>query len=170
MRDRLYVRQVGARRDPLPVGLERQSEQIVGDAQISVGAERNRLWRHGLHLLRHHADISGVAAVVDEAIVSEAVAEPSDEHKIVLEPDIGATPAPAAASVSPAMPAMAAAVEAAAMASTVEAAGASASEPACVGAAGEAAGTRASEAGMAAGTRAAGEPARARAAGALGRP
>src|SRR5271166_4614412 len=96
MRDRFHARQVCARRDPLLVALERQSEQIVGDAHIAVGTERHRFWRHGLHLLRHHADICGMTAVVDEAIVSEAVVEPPEQHDIVLEPHIGATPGPAA--------------------------------------------------------------------------
>ena len=74
--------------DPLLVGLERQSKQIVGNAHIAVSAAHDRFRRHGPHLLRHHADISGVAAVVDEAIIAEAVVEPPEQHDIVLEAHI----------------------------------------------------------------------------------
>src|SRR5271166_4695617 len=138
MRDRFHARQVCALRNPLLVAFERQSKQIVGNAHIAVSAERHRLRRHGLHFLRHHADISGVAAVVDEAIVSEAVVEPPEQHDIVLEAHIGAPPA-APATSSPMAPVPAAApapaVEAATAAPAVEAAGASASEAARTGAA-----------------------------------
>src|SRR5271166_785958 len=91
-----------AGREPLPVSLERQSKQVVGNAHIAVRAVRYRFRRDGLHLLRHHADIRGVAAVVDEAIIAEAVVEPPEQHDIVLEANVGATPAAASAAGSPA--------------------------------------------------------------------
>src|SRR5690348_9828451 len=83
---------------PLAVGLERQPQQIVGNAQVSVRTARDRSRHDGLDLLRHHPDIGGVAAVVDESIIAEAVVEPPDEHDVVLEAHIGAPPAAAAAS------------------------------------------------------------------------
>ena len=104
------------------VSLERHSEQIVGNAQIAVGAARDRFRHDSLHLLRHHADIGGVAAIVDEAIVAEPVVEPPKQHDIVLEAQIGAaTPAAAAPAT---VPVPAAAVEAAPAAPAMEAAGA----------------------------------------------
>ena len=54
-----------------------------------------------LHLTRHHPDIGGVTAVVDEPIVAEAVLQPPDEHDIVLQAQIrAATSAPAAPSTA----------------------------------------------------------------------
>ena len=85
MRDRFHGRQMRTRRDPLLVGLERQSKQLVGNAHIAVSAARDRFRRDGLHLLRHHPDIGRAAAVVDEAVVAEAVIEPAEQHDIVLE-------------------------------------------------------------------------------------
>src|SRR5271155_1903489 len=120
MRDRFHVRQMRARRDPLLVGLERQSKQIIGNAHIAVSAARDRFRRDGLHLLRHHADVDCVAAVVDEAVVAEAVIEPTEQHDIVLEAHVRATPtsssaAPATSATAAAtMSATAAAPEAAA--------------------------------------------------------
>src|ERR1700722_10568150 len=88
---------------PLLIGLERQSKPVVGNAHIAVGAARYRSRHHSLHLLRHHPDISGVAAVVDEAIVAEAVVEPPEQHHIVLEAHV--RPTPAAATSAAATPA-----------------------------------------------------------------
>src|SRR5580693_10697184 len=102
---------------PLVVGLERQSKPVVGNAHIAVRAARYRFRRHGSHLLGHHPDIGGVAAVVDEAIIAETVVEPPEEHDIVLEAHVGATPAaaaPAAAAPAAAAPATEAAPAAAA--------------------------------------------------------
>ena len=95
MRGRFHARQMRAGRHPLVVGLERQSKPVVGNAHVAVRAARYRFRHHGLHLLRHHPDIGGVAAVVDEAIIAEAVVEPPEQHDIVLEAHVGATPAAA---------------------------------------------------------------------------
>src|SRR5579872_5360454 len=97
MNDQFDARQMRAGCDPLLVGLERQSQPVVGDAHIAVRVARHRSRRHGLHLLRHHPDISGVAAVVDEAIVAEAVVEPPKQHDVVLKAHIGATSSAATA-------------------------------------------------------------------------
>src|SRR5580692_393099 len=113
-----------AARHPLVVGLEGQPKPVVGNAHIAVRAARYRFRHHGPHLLRHHPDIGGAAAVVDEAIIAEAVVEPPEEHDIVLEAHVGATPAAAApAAAAPATEAApaAAAAEAAAAAHTTAA-------------------------------------------------
>src|ERR1700722_19795719 len=107
-----------AARHPLVVSLERQSKPVVGDAHIAVRAARYRFRHHGPHLLRHHADIGDAAAVVDEAIVAETVVEPPEQYDVVLEANVGATPAaatPAAATrAAPEAAAAPAAAEAAA--------------------------------------------------------
>ena len=103
-----------AARHPLVVGLERQSQPIVGNAHIAVSAARYGFRHHGLHLLRHHPDIGGVAAVVDEAIIAEAVVEPPEQHDIVLEAHVGATPAAATPAAATSAAAASAAAEAAA--------------------------------------------------------
>src|ERR1700733_13984436 len=118
------TRQMRASRHPLVVGLERQPEPVVGNAHVTVDAARHRFGHHGLHLLRHHPDIGGVSAIVDEAIIAEAVVEPPEQHDIVLEAHVGATPA--AATPAPAAPA---ATEAA-PAAPAAAEGASATPPA----------------------------------------
>src|SRR5580658_1523035 len=100
-----------AARYPLVVGLERQSKPLVGDAHIAVDVHRYRFRHDRPHLLRHHADIGGVAAVVDEAIVAEAVVEAPEQHDLVLDAHIGATRA--AASSTAAAPAAAEAATAA---------------------------------------------------------
>src|SRR5690242_1213561 len=97
MRGRIDGRQMRAARDPLPVGLERQSQLLVRNAHVAVSADRDRFRRHALDLLRHHPNVSGVAAVVDETVIAKAVVEPSDEHDVVLEANVGAATAPAAA-------------------------------------------------------------------------
>src|SRR3984885_13827261 len=95
MRGWFHARQMGATGQPLVVGLERQSKSVVGNAHVTVRAARHRFWRHGSHLLRHHPDIGGVAAVVDETIIAEAVVEPPEQNDVMLEAHVGATPAAA---------------------------------------------------------------------------
>src|ERR1700727_357288 len=107
--------------DPLLIGLERQSKPIVGNAHIAVGAARYRFRHHSLHLLRHHPDIGGTAAVVDEAIIAETVVQPSEQHDIVLEPHVRPTAA-AATSATATPPAKAASTPAAAKAAAAPAA------------------------------------------------
>jgi hypothetical protein len=57
-----------------------------------------------LHLLRHHADVGAVAAVVAEAIIAEPIGKIPEQNDIVLERDVGssttATPATAAAATT----------------------------------------------------------------------
>jgi hypothetical protein len=123
---------MGARHGPLPVGFKWQSKHVIGNAQIPVSAARHRFWNDRLHFLRNDPDICRMAAVVDEAIVAEAVAEPSEQNNIVLKPEVGAPPATttsamAAASMPAAESTASAAVESAtAHPSASEAAGPSA--------------------------------------------
>src|SRR5580658_10444433 len=102
-----------AARYPLVVGLEGQPKPVVGNAHIAVRAARYRFRHHGPHLLRHHPDIGGVAAVVDEAIIAEAVVEPPEQYDVMLEAHVGATPAAAATSAAETAATASAAAEAA---------------------------------------------------------
>src|SRR3984957_14940939 len=127
MRGRRRARQMRASRHPLVVGLKRHPRPVVGNAHIAVRAARYRFRHHGPHLLRHHPDIGGVAAVVDEAIIAETIVKPPEEHDIVLEAHVGATPAAAPPHPPPPPPpppeaAPAAPAEAAAAAPAAEAA------------------------------------------------
>src|SRR5262245_22369625 len=56
----------------------------------------HRLRHDSLHLLRHHADIGAVAAVVAEAIVAEPVGQMAEQNDIVLERDVGSSATTAA--------------------------------------------------------------------------
>src|ERR1700733_10112852 len=105
-----------AARHPPIVGLERQSKPVVGNAHIAVRAVRYRFGRHGPHLLRDHPDIGGVTAIVDETIIAETVVEPPEQYDVMLEANVGATPAaatPAAAAPAATEAAAAPAAEAA---------------------------------------------------------
>src|SRR5260370_31978396 len=78
-------RDTSARRGPLVVGLELQAELVVEDPQIAVAAAQYRGGHDCLDFLRHHADISLVAAVVAEAVEAEAVIEGAEKRDVVLK-------------------------------------------------------------------------------------
>jgi hypothetical protein len=80
---------MSAGRGPLLVALELQAELVVEDAQIAVAAAQHRLRHDCLDFLRHHADIGLVAAVVAEAVETEAVIEVAEKGDVVLEHDVG---------------------------------------------------------------------------------
>lgn len=82
------------------VGLEFDAEPVVKDAQGAVAITYHRLRHDSLHFLRHHPDIGTVAAVVAEAIVTEAIGKMTEQDDIVLECDIGSTPTAAAAAAA----------------------------------------------------------------------
>src|SRR5215475_1675466 len=86
--------------DPLVICHEWQAELVVEDTQVSVAATHNRVWSDSLHLLCHHADIGFVAAVVAEAIKSKAIVEMTKQGDVVLERDVRASSAAAAASAA----------------------------------------------------------------------
>src|SRR5216683_1720956 len=87
-------------RNPRVVGLEGQSELVVEDSQVAIAAAHDRLRHYAAHLLRDHAHIGLVAAVVAEAVEAESVVETAEQHDVVLERDIGSPPASAAAAES----------------------------------------------------------------------
>src|SRR5262245_60539710 len=126
--DRRDGRDPRTRCDPLIVGLELEAELIVEDAQVAVAPAHDCLRHDGLHLLRHHADIGLVAAVVAEAIEAEAVVEMAEQRDVVLQGNIG-PPTAAAAKTAAASP-EAAATAAESTAAAAEAAAAT-GEPAC---------------------------------------
>src|SRR5262249_60629074 len=63
------------RRNPGVIGLEFQTKLVVGDPQVAVAAEHDRLLHHRLHLLRHDADVGCVAAVVSKSIEAKPIVE-----------------------------------------------------------------------------------------------
>src|SRR5580698_4939469 len=91
MRDHGGARDFCSRRQPRFVGLELDAKLVVVDAEITVPALRDGSRHDGLHFLRHHPDIGSVAAVVGEAIETEAIVEAAERYDVVLEPNIGAT-------------------------------------------------------------------------------
>ena len=85
MLDRCAGRDLRARRNPLVVGLQLQTEHIIEDFQIAVAAALHRLRHDRLHLLCNNADIDLVAAIVAEALEVQAVVEMANEGDVVLE-------------------------------------------------------------------------------------
>src|SRR5258706_16249600 len=82
-------RDTSARRGPLVVGLELQAELVVEDPQIAVAAAQYRGGHDFLDFLRHHADISLVAAVVGEAGEAEGVVEVAEKRDVLLKHYVG---------------------------------------------------------------------------------
>src|SRR5215212_12164334 len=80
---------MSAGRCPLVVGLELQVELVVGDPQIAVAAAQYRRGHDCLDLLRHHADIGLVAAVVAEAVEAEAIIKVAEKRDVVLKHHVG---------------------------------------------------------------------------------
>jgi hypothetical protein len=76
VRGRFHARQMGTVGEPVRIGLERQSQHVIGNAQIPVLTTGHSFRYDILNFLRHHPDKGGLAAVVDEAIIAEAVVEP----------------------------------------------------------------------------------------------
>src|SRR5205814_2916716 len=73
----------------LVVGLELQADLVVEDAQIAVAAAQYRRGHDCLDLLRDHADIGLVAAVVAEAVEAKAVVEVAEKREVVLKHHVG---------------------------------------------------------------------------------
>lgn len=121
---------------PLLEGLEPHAKLVVEDAQGAIAIAHNGFRHDALDLLRHHADIGAIAAVVAEAIVAEAIGEMAEENNVMLEHDVG--------SPSSATAAAAAAAEAAATAAAEAATTHAAAETAAPHAAAEAAAAQAS--------------------------
>ena len=73
---------------PIVVGSERQSEPLVRYPQISVATVKGRVRSDGSDFLRNHSDIGLPAAVIREAVVTETVVEPAQQHHIMFQSDI----------------------------------------------------------------------------------
>jgi len=73
-----------------------QADPVIVNAQIAVTAALDGIGPHCADLLRHHADISPLAAVIGEAVIAQAVLEMTEQHDVVLEGDVRATSASAA--------------------------------------------------------------------------
>ena len=87
----------GARGDPLPVGLKRNSELVVIHSQVPVSPAHNSFGHDLLHFLRQYTDIDPVGTIVGKPIEPKAVVEATEKNDIVFERNIGpATAAPAA--------------------------------------------------------------------------
>jgi hypothetical protein len=95
---RLWQKATGC--GPVVIGSERQSEPFVGYPKIAVATDSDRVGSYGSDLLRNHPDIGLLAAVVSEAVVTKAVVEPAQQHDIVLQLDVRATPATATAATT----------------------------------------------------------------------
>ena len=83
--------QSGTRCNPLLIRLELDPEPVVKNAQGAVPITNNGLRQDSLNLLRHHADIGTVAAVIAEAIVAETIRKMTEQNDIVLERDVGSS-------------------------------------------------------------------------------
>ena len=78
------------------VSLELDAQPVIEDPQVAVGPARDCIRCDRLHVLRHHADIGFVAAVIAEAIVPKATGEIAEQNDIVLERDVRSPSAAAA--------------------------------------------------------------------------
>src|SRR5882757_858527 len=82
-----------AARKPIVIGAERQSEFLVVDPQVAVATTCHCIRHHALHLLRHYADIGLAAAKIAEAVIAETVGEMAEQDDVMLQRDVGTTPA-----------------------------------------------------------------------------
>ena len=91
------------RRDPAIIGLERNTKPVVTNLEKSISTTLHSLRHDLLNLLSHDADIGRRAAVVDEAVKSEAIAEVPKHDDVMLEPHVGTpTATPKSSTTSPA--------------------------------------------------------------------
>jgi len=80
--------------------LERQPKPFVRHPKITVATDSDRIRSYGPYFLRNHSDIGLVAAVIGEAVITEAVVEPTQQHDIVLQLDVRAAPTAATATTT----------------------------------------------------------------------
>jgi hypothetical protein len=95
-----------ARGNPLLVSLKLDAYLVVEDPQVAILPPRHCVRLNQLHILRHHADVSSIAAIIAEAIVAKAVGEMAEENNVVFERDVRSPSA--ATSTATATPATAA--------------------------------------------------------------
>jgi hypothetical protein len=92
-----------ARGNPLLVSLKLDAYLVVEDPQVAILPPRHCVRLNQLHILRHHADVSSIAAVIAEAIKANTIAEMTEKNDIVLDRDVGsASTATATAAATPA--------------------------------------------------------------------
>jgi hypothetical protein len=96
--------------------LKLDAELVVEDPQVAVVVAYHGLRHDRLHFLRYHADVCAVAAIITEAIVTQAVLEIAEKDDIVLEAYIGPSSAAATAAASTTAASASAAAEATATA------------------------------------------------------
>src|SRR5262245_21470671 len=82
-----------ARRNPFLVCLELDAEPVIEHAEGAIAIAHNSFRHHRLDFLRDHADVRTIAAVVAEAIVAKAVCKMPEQNDIVLDHDVGPSPA-----------------------------------------------------------------------------
>jgi len=78
-------RQQRAGFNPIVIGSERQSEPFIRHPKIAVAADSDRIGSYSPHFLRHHSHVGLLATVVGEAVVTEAVVQPAQQHDIVFQ-------------------------------------------------------------------------------------
>ena len=123
------IRQPAARCSPIVIGSERQSEPFVRHPKIAVATDSDRIGSYGSDFLCNHSDIGLVATVVREAVVTETVVEPAQQHDIVLQLDVRAAPTAATAATTAKAAAATAAKASAATAAECRRPSAAAGEP-----------------------------------------
>src|SRR5262249_59763856 len=89
-----------ARCEPTIIRLELHTECFVADPQVAVAPAHHRVGHHRLDFLRHHADVSLLAAIIAESIKTEAVVEPAKQRDDVPEQHVGMTSATLSAAAS----------------------------------------------------------------------
>ena len=72
--------------------------------EITIAAAHHRTWHDRAYFLRHDPDIGLVAAEIAEAVIAEAVVQMPKQDDVVLQRDIGAPAATAAATSTAAKP------------------------------------------------------------------
>jgi hypothetical protein len=84
--------QRGSGGGPTIIRAEFETEPLIVDTQIAIAGASDRVGSHHLHFVRDHPNVRLVTAVVCEAIVTETVVEPTEEHNVVLEVDVRPPP------------------------------------------------------------------------------
>src|SRR5262245_40710731 len=104
-----------ARRNPFLICLELDAEPVIEHAEGAIALAPNSFRHQRLGFLCDHADVRTIAAGVAEAIVAKAVCKMPERDHLVLDHDVG--PSPAATTAAPA-PTTTATAEAAATTAT----------------------------------------------------
>jgi hypothetical protein len=117
-----------ARGNPLLVSLKLDAYLVVEDPQVAILPPRHCVRLNHLHILRHHADVSSVAAVIAEAIKADTIAEMTEKNDVMLDRDVRSPSAAAAATAATAAATAATATSHAATATSHAATAATAAE------------------------------------------